>query len=38
MNWSKEKQQREERENKTLDETKLNMQKINFDELGIEIL
>jgi len=38
MNFTKKQKEKEEREKRTLEETKLNIQKKDFDELGIEIL
>lgn len=38
MNWTQEQKKRDEREQGTLEETQINIQKRDFIELGVEIL
>jgi len=37
MNWTKQEQEKEERMEIIEEETKLNIQKLDFEELGVEI-
>lgn len=38
MNWTKENKKREEIEERTLEETQINIQKRDFEDLGVQIL